>query len=211
MGIKPMLMSALASALNQYLALANNRDEFLAPLAGKVIAVTITPFNETIYLCPSRDDIQLLDKVTQPADTTLTGSLFALGLMGFSDKPERAIFSGDVKIEGDIHLGRKLQRLFGKLDIGLEAKLAPFTGTQLAQHVSQLFRSGRSWSKATFDTWRLNLTEFLQEETRDLPAAPEVQSYYQHVDELRCAADRLQSRVDRLQECLINKSATSNK
>ncbi|MFI3196669.1 MAG: SCP2 sterol-binding domain-containing protein [Methylococcaceae bacterium] len=204
-------MSALSSALNQYLALANNREEFLAPLVGKVIAVTVTPFNETIYLCPSQDSIQLLDSVTHPADTTLIGSLFALGLMGFSDKPERAIFSGDVKIEGDIHTGRKLQRLFNKLDIGLEAKLAPFTGSQLAQQVSRLFQSGRSWSKATLDTWRLNLTEFLQEETRDLPASPEVLSYYQQVDELRCAADRLQSRVDRLQECLINKSATSDK
>ena len=211
MGIKPILMSALSGALNQYLALANNREEFLAPLVGKVIAVTVTPFNETIYLCPSQDSIQLLDSVTHPADTTLIGSLFALGLMGFSDKPERAIFSGDVKIEGDIHTGRKLQRLFNKLDIGLEAKLAPFTGSQLAQQVSRLFQSGRSWSKATLDTWRLNLTEFLQEETRDLPASPEVLSYYQQVDELRCAADRLQSRVDRLQECLINKSATSDK
>jgi len=104
-----------------------------------------------------------------------------------------------------------LQRLFSRLDIGLEAKLAQFTGSQLAQQVGQLFQSGRSWSKASLETWRLNLTEFLQEETRDLPAAPEVQSYYQQVDELRCAADRLQSRVDRLQECLINDSATSDK
>jgi len=92
-----MLMTALSSALNQYLALANNREELLALLAGKVIAVTITPFNETIYLCPGQDSIQLLDSVTQPTDTTLTGSLFALGLMSFSDKPERAIFPVTLK------------------------------------------------------------------------------------------------------------------
>ena len=53
MVIKPLLMSALETALNKYLALDQNSGVFLAPLAGKVIAVTITPFNETIYLCPS--------------------------------------------------------------------------------------------------------------------------------------------------------------
>ena len=41
MVIKPLLMSALETALNKYLALDQNSGVFLAPLAGKVIAVTI--------------------------------------------------------------------------------------------------------------------------------------------------------------------------
>ncbi len=200
--IKPLLIGALETALNQYIALDENSGVFLAPLAGKVIAVTVQPFAETIYLCPAADAIQILDEYPDQPDTCLTGSVFALGLMGFSSKPMRSIFSGEVKIEGDMHTGRKFQELFAKLDINLEAKLARYTGDNVAHNISEFFRSGQNWSKEAIETFRLNTAEFLQEETRDLPAVPEMDIYYRQVDELRTRFDRLQSRVERLDHTL---------
>lgn len=201
---KPLLMSALETALNRYLALDQNCGVFLAPLAGKIIAVTITQLNETIYLCPSSDSIQLLDYCPDQPDTQLTGSVFALGLMGLSSKPMRSIFSGEVKIEGDMTTGRKFQELFAKLDINLEQQLARYTGDNIAHNISQFFRNGQNWSKESIETFRLNTSEFLQEETRDLPAGPEVDIFYTQVDELRNDFDRLQSRVERLENKLLN-------
>lgn len=204
--IKPLLIGALESSLNQYLALDKHRGDFLAPLIGKIIAVTVLPFNETIYLCPSSESIQLLDYSPRPADTQLTGSLFALGLMGLSANPMRSVFSGEVKIEGDMQTGRKFQELFAKLDINLEAKLARFTGKNTASHISQFFRTGQNWSKETLETFRLNLAEYLQEETRDLPAAPEIDIFYRQIDNLRTDFDRLQSRMARLENSLDAKT-----
>lgn len=202
MVIKPLLMSALETALNQFLALDQNRTVFLAPLDGKIIAVTIQPFNETIYLCPNTDSIQLLDYTPDQPDTQLTGSVFAFGLMGLSSKPMRSIFSGEVKIEGDMQTGRKFQELFAKLDINLEQQLARYTGDTIAHNISQFFRTGKNWSKDSIETFRLNASEFLQEETRDLPAEPEVDIFYAQVDKLRTDFDRLQSRVERLEKQL---------
>jgi ubiquinone biosynthesis protein UbiJ len=203
MVIKPLLMSALETALNKFLALDRNSSVFLAPLAGKVIAVTISPFNETIYLCPSTDSIQLLDQCPDQPDTCLTGSVFALGLMGLSSKPMRSIFSGEVKIEGDMNTGRKFQELFAKLDINLEQQLARYTGDNIAHNISQLFRAGQNWSKESIETFRLNASEFLQEETRDLPSVPEIDIFYRQIDELRTDFDRLQSRIERLENKLL--------
>jgi ubiquinone biosynthesis protein UbiJ len=200
--IKPLLMSALETALNQYLALDKNRGDFLAPLAGKVIAITIQPFAETIYLCPAPDSIQLLDYSPDQPDTQLTGSIIALGLMGLSSKPMRSIFSGEVKIAGDMDTGRKFQELFAKLDINLEQQLARYTGDTIAHNISQFFRAGQNWSKESIETFRLNASEFLQEETRDLPAGPEVDIFYAQVDELRTDFDRLKNRVERLENIL---------
>ena len=205
MVIKPLLMSALETALNKYLALDKNSSFFLEPLAGKIIAVTIQPFAETIYLCPTADSIQLLDYRPDQPDTQLTGSIFALGLMGLSPKPMRSIFSGEVKITGDMDTGRKFQELFAKLDINLEQQLARYTGDTIAHNISQFFRAGQNWSKESIETFRLNASEFLQEETRDLPAAPEMDIFYHQVDELRTDFDRLQSRVERLENKLLNK------
>jgi ubiquinone biosynthesis accessory factor UbiJ len=199
MVIKPLLMSALETALNKFLALDRNSSNFLAPLAGKIIAVNISTFNETIYLCPTNNSIQLLDYSPDQPHTQLSGSVFALGLMGLSSKPMRSIFSGEVKIEGDMNTGRKFQELFAKLDINLEQKLARFTGDTIAHNISQFFRAGQNWSKESIETFRLNASEFLQEETRDLPAGPEVDIFYRQIDELRTDFDRLQSRVERLE------------
>lgn len=205
MTIKPLLIGALEAALNQYLALDQDSGYFLTPLAGKVIAVTVQPFDDTIYLCPSSDSIQCLDQFPGQADTRLTGSIWALGLMGLSSTPMRSVFSGEVKIEGDMQTGRKFQELFAKLDIDLEEKLSQFTGDIIAHKVANFFRAGQNWSKDSLETFRLNAKEFLQEETRDLPAGPEADIFYAQVDELRTDFDRLQSRIERLRNTLLNK------
>ncbi|MGZ5027730.1 MAG: ubiquinone biosynthesis accessory factor UbiJ [Methylobacter sp.] len=205
MTIKPLLIGALEAALNQYLALDQDSSYFLAPLAGKVIAMTVQPFNETVYLCPTADSIQCLDQFPGEPDTRLTGSILALGLMGLSSTPMRSIFSGEVKIEGDMQTGRKFQELFAKLDIDLEEKLSQFTGDIIAHKLGNFFRAGQSWSKESLETFRLNAKEFLQEETRDLPSAPEADIYCAQVDELRTDLDRLQSRIERLKSTLQNK------
>lgn len=196
--IKPLLIAVLETSLNAYLALDERVEGYLAPMAGKVLAIHITPFDETLYLCPAQDRIQLLEHYEGEADATLSGSLSALGLMGLSATPMRSLFKGEVKMTGDTLLAQKFQRLFEKLDLGLEAKLARYTGDQFAQRLSGLFRSGRAWSEHTLTSFRLNLEEFLQEETRELPAKPEAELLFQQIDACRCDADRLEARIDRL-------------
>ncbi len=203
--IKPLLIATLETALNRYLAMDINKEDLLIPLKGKFIALTIEPLNETIYLCPTSDSIQIIDQITSQPDTIISGSAWALGLMGISAKPMRSIFSGEIKIEGDTNTGKQFQDLFKKLDIDLESLLAQYTGDDLANRISRFFRSGQEWGKDTIETFKLNTSEFLQEETRDLPAKPEIDIFYQHVDGLRSAGDRLQARIERLSQLLTTK------
>ncbi|QPK61789.1 SCP2 sterol-binding domain-containing protein [Methylomonas sp. LL1] len=196
--IKPLLIGALETAFNGYLGLDEHLEQLLAPMAGKVIAVHITPFDETLYLCPTHDRIQFLGNYAGEVDAGLSGSLSALGLMGLSATPMRALFKGEVRIEGDTQLAHKLQRLFEKLDINLEAKLARYTGDRFAQRLSGLLRGSRDWTQHTLTSFRLNLEEFLQEETRDLPAKAEAELMFQRIDACRSDVDRLNARIERL-------------
>ena len=195
-------MSAFEKALNTFINLDQNSAIYLEPLNGKLIAITLQPFNETFYLCPTANSIQLLDYSTDTVDTTLTGSVLAFSLMGLSSKPMRSIFSGQVKIEGDSHTGRKFQELFAKLDLNLEQLLAPYTGDSIAYSITQFLSAGRSWITESIETFRLNCSEFLQEETRQLPPAPELDIFFAQVDDLRTDSDRLQSRIERLEKII---------
>jgi ubiquinone biosynthesis protein UbiJ len=171
-------------------------------LSGKIIAITIVPFNETIYFYPSADSIQLADFSPDKPDTHLTGSVFSFGLMGFSSNPMRSVFSGEIKIEGDMQTGRKFQTLFTKLDFNIEQQLANYTGNTLAHNISNFLRVGQNWSQESINTFKLNTSEFLQEETRNLPAKPEMEIFYRQIDNLRTDFDRLQSKIERLNKFL---------
>lgn len=207
MTIKPLLINAFETALNKYLHLDEDIDLFLQPLTGKVIAITLLPFNETIYLCPTDQRIQIMDQYAETADTTLKGSLPAFGLMGLSSKPASSFFSGEVTIEGDLNLGHHFQQLFAQLDIDLEEQLSHYTGDIIAHKVGNLFRGLNDWQQESANTLKLNITEFLQDESKDLPPAPEINIFSQQVDQLKEDFDRLEARVTRLNDTLKARQA----
>jgi len=197
--IKPLLIGAIEAALNQYLALAENAGEFLQPLSGKVIQVRVQPFNWEFYLYPTMQAVQLLESYPRQADATLTGTPAALGLMALKDAPLHDFFAGQVQIEGDREIGEKLLQLFDRLNIDLEAQLAPLTGETIAHRLGQMLRSGKQWGEETATTLKLDVVEYLQEESRDLPARAEVDIFYRQVDTLGADVERLQARVEKLQ------------
>lgn len=198
--IKPLLTSALETALNQYISLDEDISLFLTPIANKVIAITILPFNETLYFCPTSDKIQLLESYADEVDASISGTLSALGLMGLSSTPMSSIFNGEITIEGDTHVAHKFQQLFDKLDIDLEEKLSQFTGDVIAHKIGNIFRSSKNWTEESIETFKLNTKEFLQEETRDLPAATEADILHQQIDEIRSDFDRLTARIEQLKK-----------
>lgn len=201
--VKSLFVATLETALNRYLTLDDHLEQYLTPMAGKVIAVHISSFDSGLYLCPTTQGIQILESYSGTVDATLSGSLSALGLMGLSATPMRSLFKGEVRIDGDSQLARSLQRLFEKLDINLEGKIARYTGDAFAQRLGKLFRGSRDWTQHSLTTFRMNLEEFLQEETRELPAKPEAEAFFRQIDTCRSDCDRLSARLDRL-EASIN-------
>ena len=195
-------MNALETALNKYLSLDEDISLFLTPLAGKVIAINITPFNETIYLCPSEKIIQFMDVTHDSVDTTLTGSLSALGLMGLSNTPARSFFSGDVSITGDLAVGQQFQQLFAKLDIDIEEQVSHLTGDVVAHKIGNFFKHAHNWHQESLNSIQLNISEFLQDESKDLPPEPEVNIFTQQVDKLTEDMDRAEAKIQQLNQAL---------
>ena len=64
--------------------------------------------------------------------------------------------------------------------------------------LESLFNAGQTWHKETLATLQLNIVEFLQDETRDLPAMAEAELFYKHVAELQCAELALTEKLNRL-------------
>lgn len=201
-----LLNQLLEPALNQVLALDSDLEQFLKPLSGKVIAVAFKSDQPLIYICPADTRIQLLDQYDGKVDTTLTGSPAAFIKIALSKTPAIVLSSGEIIMTGDTHTGRQFQALFEQLDLDWEGILARVSGDVTAHKLGRLFRGGQTWLSESLQTFQLNTAEFLQEESRAVPARPEVDHHYQAINCLRDDCERLAARIDRLQSALVSDS-----
>lgn len=197
-----LLAGAVEAALASYLALDPDSPRLIQPLAGKTIALELTPFDWTLYLCPGDGSVQVLQQWLGPVDVTLRGSPAAFARLGLSEDSQGELFAGQVAVSGDMSAARNFQRLFDKLDIDWEEHLSHLTGDMAANRLGGLFRAGRQWLAETHRTFRLNLAEYLQEESRDLPAPLEADGFCRDVDGVRADVDRLEARIARLRAAL---------
>ncbi len=192
----------LQDAIGRFLRSDPKSPQYLAALAGKVIALRLTPPGFTLYLCPDEGSMAVFPSYGGEPDVLLRGSPLAFARMGLSPSPKRALFAGEVRVEGDMAAARRFQSLFERLDIDWEGLLARYAGQGLASSLAGALRTTHAWSLETLEAWRMNLAEYLQEESRELPAFAEAEIFFTDVDVLRADFDRLEARILRLESRL---------
>jgi ubiquinone biosynthesis protein UbiJ len=189
----------LEDAGERFLRLAPDSPKYLAPLAGKTIALRFVPPGLNLYLLPTAHSLRIQTHFEATPDAMLSGSPLAFARLELSEEPRRSLFAGEVKIEGDMEVARAFQTLFERLNIDWESWLAQFVGQSLAETLMDVLRSSRDWRRESLEAMRLNIAEYLQEETRDLPAVAEAEQFFDEVDEVRAGHDRLEARIRRLE------------
>jgi len=194
-----VLAAALESALRRFLALDPDSPRLIAPLAGRVIELRFEPPGTSLYFSATEAHPLILENYPAEPDVQLRGSPLAFLKLARSDDTRKELFSGDIVVSGDTETARNFQRLFDKLDIDWEEHLSHLTGDWLARRAGNLFRASRRWLQDLGNSNRLDLAEFLTEESRDVPASSEVARYCRDVDTLRADFDRFAARLARLQ------------
>lgn len=200
--INQTLLSALESACNAWLRLDPETLPRFSALAGKVIAVELRGLSWTWFILPDATGIRLLHHFEGSADATLRGTplaLLNLGLQRKTDgKPPPGLFAGDVEISGDVELGQRFKQILDAIDIDWEELLSQKVGDLLAHKLGNTVRDAQAWGARTLDTFGQNITEYQQEEARNLPAPGEINAFLADVDTLRDDLARMEQRVRRL-------------
>lgn len=190
-------LALLESAINTALALDPETLRRLAALEGKVIALDLEGSAVTLFLLAGADGFRLMGHYEGAPDTRLRGTPLALLRLG-AGRPGEGMFSGTVKIEGDVELGQRVQRILGGLDIDWEEHLSRLTGDVVAHQVGNLVRGVLRWGEQAASRLERDLADHLQHERRDLPPRWEVDEFLAAVDVLRSDVDRLEARLRRL-------------
>ena len=168
----------------------------LARLEGKILALQITAPAINVFVMPMDDELRLMGNWDGDVDTRISGSLLALAQL--SQTEIHNLKDSGVTVMGDLSLLADFQRLVKNLDIDWEEMLSQFTGDIIGHQTAQMIRAKFGWAKDRAKSAQRLTSEFLTEELKTVPGKPELEDFYQQVDDLRLAVDRAAARVEKL-------------
>lgn len=203
----PVALS-VEKAIEAVLKLDPDTRRRLQSIDGRVIRFIINRPAVSLSLSFSAGHVFVLDndeaRDCNTADTTISGNLTSLlSLMKGND----AVYEGDVKIEGDIGLSQHLKDIIERLDPDWQDALSPFIGDSLTHRLDVIQSRFSQWIKRSRTAAGQNTSDYLQEEIQVLVPDCEMAHFYEEVDELRAAVDRVEAKISRLES---NKASTNN-
>jgi ubiquinone biosynthesis protein UbiJ len=196
----PMLSTAaLASAekiINAALAYDPASRIALAELSPQILAVQISSPDFKIFVMPGAEGIELHGHYEGEITTQLQGTLPALLSLIKSDRLN--LKDSGVQLFGSTSFLAELQKILKNLDIDWEEMLSQAFGDIIGHQGAELIRSKMSWTKDRVSNIQRLTSEFLTEELRVLPSAPELNFFNAQVDELKLGADRVTARIEQI-------------
>ena len=193
------LTAAVETALNRYLSMDAEAAARLAHLSGKVLEVELSGMDLHFYLLPTASGIQVLGSYEGTPDARLRGAPFSLARLALSEQGRSTLFSGAVELEGDTELSQQLQNILNAVDIDWEEQLSRLTGDVVAHQVGNAARTAQHWAGQARESLALDVTDYLHEESQQVPVRGEVERFVSDVDTLRADIERLAARIKRLQ------------
>jgi len=173
----------------------------LADLSDQCFAVEMLGLQQTVYLLVKDHGIQLEVDAPQPPVVTLSGAPFSL--LNLMLHPEQPLTGNpDIQIHGNASALHKLVRVFKQLNLDWEELCARFLGDAPAHQLGNAWRNVQHYGSSRWQSFEHNLSEYLQEERKDLPARAEMNAFLADVDTLRDDTERLAQRLHRLQKLL---------
>lgn len=189
-------MLIIETVINRYLALDPELLDKLAQFDGKVIKLEMTGINKSFYMLPSKRGMQVLTEYEGTADTVLRGTPVSLFKMGLVSNVANLLLKGEIEITGDTRLGHQFKNVFSQIDIDWSEPLADIVGDGLAYQMQQSGNKFGRWGKTTARSVSTSVSEYLQEESRDVVTDTELNIFNEAVDQLRDDVDRLQARIN---------------
>ncbi|MHA6492189.1 ubiquinone biosynthesis accessory factor UbiJ [Pseudomonas borbori] len=192
------LFAGVELGLNRVLAMDSTALPRLARLGGRVIAIECTAPALQLYLLPSAEGLQLAAQWAGEADCRLRAPAASLLRLAVSKDKTAILHSADVSLEGDSAVLLELTGILQDLELDWEYELSRWLGPVGSQLLSGHLRNQANWTSQTLDSLRLNLADYLSEESRALVGRREAEARFAELDQLKLALDRLDARIERL-------------
>jgi ubiquinone biosynthesis protein UbiJ len=193
------VLATLQRALNRYIGESTAARDRLRKLEGSSFAVELTGTGFTCVLTAAAGEVRLASYASEPPNAHLrAGPLDLLQLLRSGDAG--GLRKTRAEITGDLHVAEGYGELLRLARPDLEEVLAGFLGDIAAHEIGRAAAGAASWLKHAAQSFENNAAEYLQEERRALPAAPEARAFYDDVERLRDDVERAAARLANLEQ-----------
>lgn len=192
------LLASVELGLNRVLALDSTALPRLARLSGRVIALDCTAPALQLFILPSGEGLQLAGQWAGEADCRLRAPATSLLRLATGKDKTAVLHSPEVELDGDSAALLELAGILQDLELDWEYELSRWLGPVASQLLGSHIRSRVSWTSQTLDSLRLNLADYLSEESRSLVGQREADARFAELDRLKLDLDRLDARIERL-------------
>jgi ubiquinone biosynthesis protein UbiJ len=192
------LFQPIESLLNRNIAGSSQARALLGRIDGRSLEVRVSPTPVRIRFSSTAGTISVTGGGEGEPDAVIEGTPLSLASLA-GPEPEDRIRQGSIRISGDAETAQLFQKLFKAARPDFEEELSRLTGDAAAHHLASAARGALDFGRRAFGTLARNMGEYLTEESRDLPARPEVDAWLEEVDRLREDVDRFEARLARLE------------
>jgi ubiquinone biosynthesis accessory factor UbiJ len=192
----PAWLASAEAAFNRNIAVSSSAAALTKRLGGSSLQIEVDGITRVRAECAG-GRLALLAGEDSQADAVISGSAPALlqMLRGAASQSRSS-----VQIRGDAEIANLYRELFAAARPDLEEELSRWVGDLPARHLSQLAKSVRTWARRARRTAGENISEYLQEEGRDLVTQSEMEEFLRGVDGVREGVDRIEARLKGLEQ-----------
>lgn len=173
-------------------------DSFLkrmASLQDKRLAVNLLTFNLKLTFCFTASGIRLLGEYQDDADCRVITSLDVLKQLQDPSQITPLIRSGQLQLDGDIHVAQQFATLLKDTEIDWEEHLSRFFGDGMSHRIVNVAKKVIDTFVSGLQTTERVVTEFAQDEAKLSPHPLEVEAYSKGVSEVNARVDKLDAKI----------------
>lgn len=199
-----ILSSALSGAeslVNTLLSQDSAARKKTLALSGKVLRVECEKPSITITIQVVEDRVFILQGNDLEPDSTISGKAHAL-LKLLITRSSASLHRDGIKISGDTGVLGGFQEIFQDLDIDWEYQLSNIIGDIPTQLIADGITAARNFFQTAGSNIQEDIAQYLVTEKKLFPEEPELESFYNDVDNLRLRIDRLTARVNKLEPAI---------
>ncbi|MEP7043360.1 MAG: SCP2 sterol-binding domain-containing protein [Dokdonella sp.] len=193
-----VLGRALESALNRVIDLDSETRGRLVALDGRALTLDFKGAAPSMRLLVDGDRLRVGPAFGGESVLRVAATPGALLSLALSRGAEGALAPGRVEIAGDAELARRLEQIATRFAPDFDEAFARVFGDVIGFQIARAVRRALAWSRTSARSFAQDAAEYLSEESRDLVARPELETFLDEVDRLRERADRLDARMRRV-------------
>lgn len=196
----------MESSINRYLALDPAAGNSLDSLENKCIKLQLREFAFPLFFQIENRRIKVLSSTEESTDVVMSTSIPVLMNITLLNRDENSILGSELEMSGNMEIGRQFRDVFSNLNIDWEEILSKYTGDIIAHKLGNGVRHFNRWVGNSSQLLQQNITEYLQEESKQLPQAEEVNAFIKQVDAVRSSVERAEVRLNMLNSKLEKKN-----